>query len=97
MQFRRESIPMTAEQLREIGQRKDPADIVPLLWEIHRLRALVLRADQLQKGLGEAAPSQIILTVFRQELEGEPCIAERLPMPDEPSGPKSGGRGVAPK
>lgn len=95
MRFKRETIPMTREQLRDIGLRKDPADIVPLLWEIHRLRALVLRGDQLQKGMGEGSMN-IILTVFRQELEGEPCIAERLPMPEEPRGPKSGPRQVRP-
>jgi hypothetical protein len=82
---------MTAEQLREIGRRKDPADIVPLLWEIFRLRARLLRADQLQRGMGDGSMN-IILTVFRQELEGEPCIAERAQMLEEPRGPKKGPR-----
>jgi hypothetical protein len=65
--------PLTAEQLRDIQARRDPADIIPLLWEIKRLRALVLRADQLQGGLGSGG---IILETLRDELVGEPCVEE---------------------
>lgn len=34
--------PLTRAQLHDIGIRKDPGDINALLWEIKRLRALVL-------------------------------------------------------
>jgi hypothetical protein len=46
--------PLTTEQLHDIGVRRDPGDIIPLLWEIKRLRALVLRADQVVKGISTA-------------------------------------------
>jgi ADP-dependent phosphofructokinase/glucokinase len=48
-----------------------------LLWEIHRLRAIVLRADQLQRSLGQMGGGVgIVLGALREELKGEPCIAE---------------------
>jgi hypothetical protein len=53
-----------------------------LLWEIARLRALIVRADQLQRSLGALAGGPgIILGALRDELEDEPCISEfpRLP------------------
>ncbi|MYM25792.1 hypothetical protein GTP46_24495 [Duganella sp. FT135W] len=65
--------PLTAEQLREIGLRRDPADIIPLLWEIKRLRATVLRADQVMKSV---RPGEFIADVFRKELEEEPAVQE---------------------
>lgn len=34
---------LTNAELHDIGQRKDPADIIRLLWEIKRLRDLTLR------------------------------------------------------
>jgi hypothetical protein len=37
--------PLTSDQLREIWQRAPIAAVRRLLWEIHRLRALVLRAN----------------------------------------------------
>jgi hypothetical protein len=56
--------------------RKNP-DIVALLHEIKRLRGLVLRADQLQKMLGEMGGAQgLVLDSLRAELEDEPCVAE---------------------
>ena len=69
---------LTKSDLHEIKLRgrKNP-DVVALLWEVHRLRAIVLRADQLQKTLGEMGGSQgLLLDALRSELEGEPCISE---------------------
>jgi hypothetical protein len=66
--------PLTTEQLHDIGVRRDPGDIIPLLWEIKRLRALVLRADQVVKGIRHG---DYIVEVFRKELEGEPVLEER--------------------
>jgi hypothetical protein len=37
--------PLTSDQLREIPRRAPIAAVRRLLWEIHRLRALVLRAN----------------------------------------------------
>lgn len=65
--------PLTAEQLRDIGQRRDSADIIPLLWEIKRLRALVMRADQVVQRI---AGGDYLVETFRAELRGEPVLEE---------------------
>lgn len=65
--------PMTADLLREIGLRRDAADIIPLLWEIKRLRALVLRADQIMQRISHG---DFLEETFRRELEGEPVLEE---------------------
>jgi hypothetical protein len=68
---------LTRSDLHDIGQRNNSPEVVALLWEIHRLRALVLRADQLQRMLGEMGGAQgLLLDSLRAELEGEPCVAE---------------------
>lgn len=68
---------LTKSDLHEIQERNDSPDVRALLWEIKRLRGLVLRADQLQKALGEMSGSQgLMLEGLRSELEGEPCVAE---------------------
>ena len=70
--------PLTAAELREIGLRRDPADIIRLLWEIKRLRAIALRAHQYQaSALGEVGGSTLVLNALRRELEGEPVVAEQ--------------------
>lgn len=69
--------PLTATELREIGLRGDPIDILRLLWEIKRLRAIVLRAHQYQRTIhGVGGGSQLVLNALRRELEGEPVILE---------------------
>ncbi|CUI03864.1 hypothetical protein BN2497_2505 [Janthinobacterium sp. CG23_2] len=70
------SDPLTLEQLRDIGKRKDPADIPALLWEIKRLQILILRVDQVQQGA--TGGGGIIWDVLRGNLDREPCVlAER--------------------
>ena len=66
-------------------QARNPnnSDVIALLWEIKRLRGIVLRADQLTKVLGSLGGSQgMVLSGLRAELEGEPCVAE-FPKLDE--------------
>jgi hypothetical protein len=68
---------LTKADLHDIGQRSNSHDVRALLWEIRRLRGLVLRADQLQRMLGEMGGAQgLVLDSLRGELEGEPCVAE---------------------
>lgn len=69
---------LTRAQLKEIQDRNlTSADVRALLWEIARLRALVSRADQLQRSLGTLAGGPaIVLSALRNELKGEPCIEE---------------------
>ena len=70
--------PLTKTELHAIGARRDSADINALIWEIKRLRALVLRADQLQRCLGSlAGGAGAVLNSLRSDLEGEPCIDEQ--------------------
>lgn len=75
--------PLTAAELREIGLRRDPADIVRLLWEIKRLRAIALRAHQYQlTAHGSVGGSILVLNALRHELEGEPVVAEQAQLGD---------------
>lgn len=68
---------LTRAVLREIQERRDPADILTLLWEIKRLRGIALRADQVAKIIGPLGGAQgMVLDGLRAELEGEPCVAE---------------------
>lgn len=70
---------MTREDLAAIQARSLTPDTRALLWEIARLRALVLRADQLQHCLGNIGGGPgIVLEVLRAELKGEPCVEERI-------------------
>lgn len=62
---------LTAIELRGIGLRGEPADIVRLSWEIKRLRSIVLRAHQYQLTVhGGAGGSELVLNALRRELEG---------------------------
>lgn len=70
--------PLTHARLREIWERQDPVDIDALLWEVKRLRAIVLRIDQLQRGLGEmGGGAALLLQGLRNDLSKEPCVAEQ--------------------
>lgn len=79
--------PLTREQLHEIGVEQNPADINRLLWEIKRLRAIVLRADQLQRSLGATGGGAgAILQCLRNDLASEPCVLEQARLDDPPPG-----------
>ncbi|WP_043345134.1 hypothetical protein [Cupriavidus basilensis] len=69
----------TAAELRAIYARNPCPEVRELLWEIHRLRILLVRANQLQKAYdcGCHASHMQILDKFRAEIQGEPCIEER--------------------
>ncbi|UUZ54086.1 hypothetical protein LP419_37570 [Massilia sp. H-1] len=63
--------------MHDIAQRRDPNDIVALLWEIKRLRGIVLRANQVIRELPErSGPCGIVQEYLREELSGEPCIVD---------------------
>lgn len=50
-------------------------DFFRLLWEIHRRRSIVLRADQLQRTTNDlGGGAGMILRTLRAELRDEPCI-----------------------
>ena len=69
---------LTRTELRAIWLRNiDSPDTLNLLWEVKRLRAIALRADQLLKALGPMGGAQgMMAESLAAELEGEPCVAE---------------------
>lgn len=68
--------PLTRERLHDIGVRKDAQDIVELLWEIKRLRALALKIDQVQKNITVSGGLELLLESLRADLSREPCVLE---------------------
>jgi hypothetical protein len=68
---------LTRAQLHNIGVHRNPNDINTLLWEIKRLRALVLRIDQLQRSLAVGGELGLLLQALHGDLAGELCIAEQ--------------------
>lgn len=75
--------PLTKETLIAIQDRNpESADVRALLWEVKRLRATLLYADQLQRMLSTLpGPQGSILETLREKLKDEPCVNEfpRLP------------------
>jgi hypothetical protein len=55
--------PLTAADLRAIWLKNQNADMLAVLWEVKRLRGLLLMASQLHWSV-------------REELKGEPCLEE---------------------
>lgn len=77
--------PLTTDELRELWLRNQTADMRTVLWEVKRLRSLVIRANQMQQVVVPTSQAGgWILESFREALDGEPCIEERLPMPEAP-------------
>jgi len=75
--------PLPTDQLHKIQERnRDSPDVLALLWEIKRMRATLLYADQLQRMLTTLpGPQGAILDTLRDKLKDEPCVKEfpRLP------------------
>jgi hypothetical protein len=90
--------PLTRQALQEIQSRNprrpgDPQsdDLYAALWEIQRLRAMVLRADQLQRAFGdrvEGGGLALALQSFRNDLAQEPCVRELGELPRLFAGPR---------
>ena len=80
--------PLTLEQLHDIGQRnRDHADVKALLWEIRRLHATVLRADQVcRSAVGGSVPT-VLMDAMRKELAEEPIVQDRVKLwnPQDPA------------
>ena len=90
--------PLTKEALQAIQDRnprrrgdQQSDDLYAALWEIHRLRAMVLRADQLQRAYGDSVFGgglSLVLQAFREDMAREPCILEMPVLPDLSAGPR---------
>lgn len=71
--------PLTAARLAEIWDDHPYPVVLELLWEIHRLRATIRRADQVRQMLGPHGSHGIPETVwgcFVRELDAEPCLTD---------------------
>ena len=69
--------PLTTVELVEIRLRSDSPDMLAVLREIMRLRAIASKADQLERSLGSTDDTvEAIRDVLRAELDDEPSIAE---------------------
>ena len=69
--------PLSSAELTEIRIRSDSPDIRALLWEIHRMRQIASRADQLDRSLGPPVGALgLIRAELRVLLDSEPCIVE---------------------
>ncbi len=70
--------PLTAIELAEIWDREPTETVKTLLWEIARLRATIMRAQQIRE-MCRQAPADIpgaLWQVFGMELDREPCLNE---------------------
>ena len=71
--------PLTAARLAEIwDQHPDPV-VLELLWEIHRLRATISRANQVRQFLGARGAHTVpgpVWECFVRDLDAEPCLTD---------------------
>jgi len=70
--------PLTKDDLHAIQERnRDSADVRALLWEVARLRSVVLHADHLQRLVSSLpGPQGQVLESLRHLLVTEPCVHE---------------------
>lgn len=79
--------PLTAERLAQIWDDHPSPVVLELLWEIHRLRSTILRADQIRRMIGSRGTHLVSGSVwecFGRELDAEPCLTDR-PTPRQQS------------
>ncbi len=71
--------PLTHADLRLIRERQPwNPDVISLLWEVKRLRSLLLRAHQLSGDFKRpAGVTGELYDDFMTDLRGEPCVLER--------------------
>jgi hypothetical protein len=70
---------LTRQRLHAIGElNRGNADVQALLWEIHRLRAIALRAEQLLRSMPNAVDTVgLVANALRNQLDGEPAVVEQ--------------------
>jgi hypothetical protein len=70
--------PLTREQLRVIQDRNpNSADVRALLWEIKRMRALLLRSHDYFRQAPTSSIARTLAESMLQELEKEPVVKEQ--------------------
>ncbi|WP_027820443.1 hypothetical protein [Paraburkholderia bannensis] len=74
--------PLTAAELADIYDRHPLPVVLQLLWEIHRLRSTIRRANQVRLMIGTRVGSANtpagIWERFEQDLDAEPCLTDPL-------------------
>ncbi|WP_321846454.1 hypothetical protein [Paraburkholderia bannensis] len=74
--------PLTAAELADIYDRHPLPVVLQLLWEIHRLRSTIRRANQVRMMIGTRVGSANtpagIWERFEQDLDAEPCLTDPL-------------------
>ncbi|MEQ0775877.1 hypothetical protein ABLT15_26585 [Paraburkholderia tropica] len=70
--------PLTAARLAQIWDEHPSPIVLELLWEIHRLRATVSRAQQIRCLIGKGGGSvpSTVWSCFERELDAEPCLTD---------------------
>jgi hypothetical protein len=70
--------PLTREQLLAIKARNpESPDVVALLWEIHRLRALTLRTHDYFRQTPTSSTAIMLEERLRRDLDAEPAVKEQ--------------------
>ncbi|QBQ98159.1 hypothetical protein [Paraburkholderia pallida] len=72
--------PLTAERLAAIWDNHPEPIVLELLWEIHRLRATISRANQIRAFLAPGGHGNIpgsVWECFKRELDAEPCLQDK--------------------
>lgn len=92
--------PLTFDELRAIRERQPwNADVIALLWEIKRMRSMLLRLHQVSGDLKR--PASLVGEIYDDlmaALAAEPCVIEREQMKAELLEPPSKVRkGMAPR
>lgn len=92
--------PLTADQLRAIRERQPwNPDVMALLWEIKRLRSVLLRLHQVSGDLKR--PASLMGEIYDDLMDGlakEPCVVERDQMTAELlEQPRKLRKGMAPR
>ncbi|WP_322041835.1 hypothetical protein [Paraburkholderia sp. J67] len=74
--------PLTAAELADIYDQHPLPVVLRLLWEIHRLRSTIRRANQVRQMIGTRVGSANtpagIWERFEQDLDAEPCLSDPL-------------------
>jgi hypothetical protein len=70
--------PLTREDLLAIRDRnRGQEDVVALLWEVHRLRALVLRSHDYFRQPPSSSTAAILSETLLAQLDEEPAVKEQ--------------------
>lgn len=70
--------PLGKDELRDIQDRNpDSPDVRALLWEVKRLRALVLRSHDYFRQTASSSTAIMLAEAMRRDLNAEPVVLEQ--------------------